>query len=94
VSVEWDPKWTRSERLRHGPQSGPGWHVEWATSAFDVDANGKPRRFQYIALDVILAPWEGLDDVLVEKGYRTRDSLQPTVRGDANEEPHPREAAS
>jgi hypothetical protein len=68
-------KLSRAERLRSGPQSGPGWHMEWAESAFDVDANGKPRRFQYIALDRIPPPWEGLDDVLVSKGYRSREEL-------------------
>jgi len=68
-------KQTRAERLSTGPQSGPGWHIEWADSAFDVDAHGKPRRFQYIAQDTISPPWEGLDDVLIDKGYRSRESL-------------------
>ena len=68
-------KLSRAERLRTGPQSGPGWHVEWAESAFDVDSKGKPRRFQYVAMDVIPPPWDGLDDVLIDKGYRSRESL-------------------
>jgi hypothetical protein len=61
----------RATRLASGPQSGPGWHLEWAESAFTPGY-----RFQYVVHEGPLSPpWAGLDDLLVDRGYRSRESL-------------------
>ena len=60
----------RAARLANGLQSGDGWHLEWAESVFRPGF-----RFQYVAKEGVFEPWAGLDDVLVERGYRSRADL-------------------
>jgi len=72
----------RAARLAHGPQRGPGWHLEWAESAFSPGF-----RFQYVVLDGPCVPWAGLDDMLVERGYRTRAELLEEEPGPERRQP-------
>lgn len=73
ISAEPTAEEKRAARLASGPPRGDGWRLEWATSPFTG------QRFQYVVLDRELAPWAGLDDVLVDKGYRSRADLAQPV---------------
>ncbi len=65
----------RAQRLASGPQSGDGWHLEWATSAFTG------QRFQYVVIETLSPPWVGLDDMLIARGLLSRAELERETLG-------------
>jgi hypothetical protein len=72
----------RAYRLASGPQSGDGWHLEWADSAFGFG------RFQYVVKDRVSPPWAGLDDMLIARGLLAPAEVvsQPEVSQQPREE--------